>query len=288
MRKLSLYLTICLIPITSLFANDALKVSKVVYGDDNRVEVADANPKFAQWARSTAGMISKRELIDMGDSFKITGGTLEGMGVCASERFSQQLTLASCSGFLVGDDLLVTAGHCITNEGDCSNNVWIFDYNSSNTEEGTRVFNAKKNTVYSCKKIISRSQSMLTKNDYALIKLDRKVTDRTPLKVSKRKPKVGTELVVIGHPTGLPTKIADGAQVRKKHWKYFSTNLDTFGGNSGSAVLNAETGKVLGILVRGDRDYRRDSAQGCQIVNQCSNSGCRGEDVTYIKNVRKL
>ena len=47
-----------------------------------------------------------------------------------------------------------------------------------------------------------------------------------------------TPLVVIGHPSGLPTKIADGAWVRNNESEYyFVTNLDTFGGNSGSAVL---------------------------------------------------
>jgi V8-like Glu-specific endopeptidase len=91
--------------------------------------------------------------------------------------------------------------------------------------------------------------------------------------------------VVIGHPTGLPTKVSAGANVRSVNDVYFVANLDTFGGNSGSAVFNAETGEIEGILVRGERDYRYNSARGCYVPNTCVNLGCRGEDSTLITNL---
>jgi V8-like Glu-specific endopeptidase len=129
----------------------------------------------------------------------------------------------------------------------------------------------------------------MSKDDYAFIELDRKVNDRQPLKVRKTgKISKGASLVVIGHPTGLPTKIADGANVRTLQGKFFVANLDTFGGNSGSAVFNAETEEVEGILVRGETDYVYNSSLGCQVPNVCSNDACRGEDVTYITNVEGL
>ena len=60
-------------------------------------------------------------------------------------------------------------------------------------------------------------------------------------------------------------KIADGAWVRKNtNPVFFQTNLDAFGGNSGSPVLNSETGEVEGILVRGEIDYSYDS-RGCRV-----------------------
>jgi hypothetical protein len=129
----------------------------------------------------------------------------------------------------------------------------------------------------------------MSKDDYAFIELDRKVTDLEPLKVrTSGKISKGDSVVVIGHPTGLPTKIADGAKVRSIQGKFFSANLDTFGGNSGSAVFNAVTHEVEGILVRGETDYVYNSTLGCQVVNVCSNDSCRGEDVTFIKNVEGL
>ena len=83
----------------------------------------------------------------------------------------------------------------------------------------------------------------------------------------------------MGHPSGLPLKFANGAQVKDtSNASYFVANLDTYGGNSGSPVFNEDDGTVEGILVRGDTDFVRDN--GCFISNVCPTTGCRGEDVT--------
>ncbi len=76
-------------------------------------------------------------------------------------------------------------------------------------------------------------------------------------------------------------KIAGGAKIRSVRDQYFIANLDTYGGNSGSAVFNSSTGEVEGILVRGEVDYIFDN--GCRRSKKCTNDGCRGEDVTRIK-----
>lgn len=281
MLKLTMVCFLCLLTINS-FAGD-----KVIYGEDNRVEVSEASPKFAELARSTAAMIKNERLYKTENGFKFSGKTLEERGICPTERFANQITTAVCSGFLVGKDLLVTAGHCITSQTDCNAFSWVFDYKSDS--ESLTSLEVSAESVYKCKKIVSRKLSSFNKNDYALIKLEREVTDRTPLKYRKwGKVKVGTELVVIGHPTGLPTKVAAGGIVRSRKSKYFVTNLDTFGGNSGSAVFNAKTGLVEGILVRGESDYVRNSSLGCDVVKHCGEDSCRGEDVTFIKNVSKL
>jgi len=94
---------------------------------------------------------------------------------------------------------------------------------------------------------------------------------------------VWTPLYVIGHPSGLPQKFADGAWVRSVQSAYFTTNLDTYGGNSGSAVFNAATDDVEGILVRGASDFVYDYESKCYRSNFCSATLCRGEDVTDIK-----
>jgi V8-like Glu-specific endopeptidase len=188
---------------------------------------------------------------------------------------------------LVSENRLVTAGHCIKNEADCSSYKWVFDFKVDHADQGK--VNVAESSVYSCKKIISRKLDSNSKDDYAFIELDRVVTDRSPLKVrTSGKIAKGDALVVIGHPTGLPTKISDGANVRNLSSKFFTANLDTYGGNSGSAVFNVETEEVEGILVRGETDYVYDSALGCQVSNVCATDACRGEDVTYIKNVEGL
>jgi V8-like Glu-specific endopeptidase len=260
----------------------------VIYGEDNRKDVFEStNASYIELSKSTAAMINASNLnvLDNGDVV-VNGRTLESRGVCAKERFSKQISAANCSGFLVGDNKLVTAGHCIKSEADCNSYKWVFDFKVDFAEQGK--VNVPKSSVFSCKRIISRSLDSYSKDDYAFIELDRKVEDRQPLKVRKSgKISKGDELVVIGHPTGLPTKIADGAKVRSLQGKFFVANLDTYGGNSGSAVFNVQTEEVEGILVRGENDYV-SSNMGCQVSNVCTDEGCRGEDVTYITNIEGL
>jgi len=84
---------------------------------------------------------------------------------------------------------------------------------------------------------------------------------------------------IIGHPVGLPAKYAAGAQVRdNSSAAYFVANLDSFGGNSGSPVFNAETHFVEGVLVRGDTDFVPHGQ--CSVALVCPTGGCRGEDCT--------
>jgi V8-like Glu-specific endopeptidase len=286
-------MTLKLIPVSILFLCGSLMASSsqvdVVYGEDNRKDVFEStNPSFIELSKSTAAMIKGSNLkLLTNNEIEITASTLQQRGICSKERFSQQISAANCSGFLVAEDKLVTAGHCIRSEADCMNFKWVFDYRVDFSEQST--VNVPKTSVYSCKKIISRSLDNVTKDDYALIELDRKVLDRQPLKIRKSgKIEKGAPLVVIGHPTGLPTKIADGANVRSLQGKFFVANLDTYGGNSGSAVFNVETEEVEGILVRGETDYVLNSSLGCQVSNVCPADGCRGEDVTFIGNVPGL
>ncbi|MGE3608060.1 MAG: serine protease [Bacteriovoracaceae bacterium] len=279
----TLLLVSCLSYTTSSFS----KVD-VIYGEDNRKDVFESHDSImVENSKSTAAMISATSLKATGSDLKVLGPTLKERGICEEERFSSQSVAASCSGFLVSENILVTAGHCIKSEIDCQSYKWVFDYkvDSSNQSEIT----VPASSVYSCKKILDRKLEALSKNDYAVIELDRKVRDRRPLTFRRNgKIQKGAAVVVIGHPTGLPTKIADGANVRSLASKFFVANLDTYGGNSGSAVFNAKTGDVEGILVRGDDDYVYDSKKGCQLSHRCENNACRGEDVTFITNIDLL
>lgn len=260
----------------------------VIYGEDNRVDVFESkNSDFVELSKSTAAMISSSSITSANGEMEISAQTLESRGICSSERFSKQISAAMCSGFLVSDKVLVTAGHCIRSEEDCASYKWVFDYKVDHADQ-TNV-TVPTSSVFSCKKILARSLDQTTMDDWAVIELDRKVNDRRPLSFRKRgKVSKNAKLVVIGHPTGLPTKIADGASVRKLDKTFFVANLDTYGGNSGSAVLNVKTGAVEGILVRGETDYVYDYEKHCQKSNVCKNDECRGEDVTFITNIKGL
>ena len=261
----------------------------VVYGDDNRVDIYEStNPQFVELSKATAAMIPNTTLImnSLG-GFGLGGNILRDLNLCKKERFINQKIAANCSGFLISDKYLVTAGHCIKTENDCEKYRWVFDYKMDS--ENQTSFNIPASSIYSCTKIIAHELNDSTKADYAVVELDRAVTDRTPLTFRKSgELQLNDPLVVIGHPSGLPTKIADGANVRSLSFTYFVSNLDTFGGNSGSAVINTNTLEVEGILVRGEEDYVKPFLRGCLKPKECKNEKCRGEDVTRITIIEAL
>lgn len=258
---------------------------EVIYGDDDRVDVAEASdPRHREWSKSVAVQISSSEIGSGGELPSKTIG--ESMSLCSSEKFREQINPGRCSGFLVGEDVLVTAGHCVQNQNECDRYSWVFGF-----EKG--VSKVDSENVYKCSSIISRDLDDNTNADYAVIKLERVVTGRKALSFrSSGKVSNNSPIVVIGHPSGLPMKVASGANVRTNSddW-FFVGNLDTFGGNSGSPVFNNTTGVVEGILVRGENDYNWETdADGkyCRVVNKCKNDECRGEDVTRMTKVSGL
>lgn len=260
--------------------------TKVVYGEDNRRDVYEtSNPLFLKLAASTSAMVHKSQIYSEGAGFSLNfSRTLEtGANICPNEKFAQQPVGSMCSGFLVGPDTLVTAGHCFdlrqmgipTAQDVCNSFSWVFNY-SVNSSSRNPTKNFATQDIYHCKKVIRTALSGTL--DYTVIQLDRKVTGREPLKFRTNGKVSGTSrLVVIGHPTGLPTKISDGGKVLiNNHPTQFVTNLDTFQGNSGSAVFDASTGLIEGILIQGKTDYTPSIAsneKSCQIVNICNDDG---------------
>lgn len=269
----------------ALLSSNVRAEIKVVYGQDNRQEVYQTNNSLHKLlSKSTAGMVDVRQFLKTARAgfFDLDTVSLEdGSNVCPTEAFSQQPTAPICSGFLVSPDTLVTAGHCYraqtTPQQACRNFVWVFDYQMT-SQSSNPAKNIPITNVYFCKQVV---ESQFNANlDYTIIKLDRPVTGRAPLKFRKNGILTNnTKLVVIGHPTGLPTKITgEGKITRNLGATTFSTNLDTFHGNSGSAVFDSATGIIEGILIQGKTDYVpsiRGNPNSCMVVNKCDDKAER-------------
>lgn len=232
---------------------------KVIYGDDDRKDIYDVqDPRWTQIAKSTVALLKSTGLSSGGSSnasnISITTGGSFGnqMGLCAAEPFFSQPAAAFCSGSLVAEDIVITAGHCVRSTTDCANTRFVFDY--AVLAPGKFPNSTTAENVYSCREILRREEQGAGA-DYAVIRLDRRVQGRTPLRIRRTgQPETGDGLTVIGHPSGLPTKIASGGQIRSATATHYVTNLDTYGGNSGSAVFNSVTSEIEGILVRGEND----------------------------------
>jgi len=120
MSKKTLICSILTLSTISSFALANEKTQKIIYGVDNRVKTFEASARDQALASSTAGMISSIEVVDIGDAYMLPPKSIsDSMGLCKDERFADQPSAMSCSGFLVGPDLLVTAGHCVTSRPLC-------------------------------------------------------------------------------------------------------------------------------------------------------------------------
>lgn len=261
-----------------------------IYGPDDRKDVYQvSNALHRTLAKSTAGMVSNAMFAKTATQgvFNLTNTRTLGAAenLCSGEKFAEQQLAPMCSGFLVGPDTLITAGHCfksipksktekLTPEEVCKYFAWVFDYEQkSATSDPTK--NIPITNIYSCKQVLAAQLDGTY--DFAIIKLDRKVVGRAPLKFRAAGKIADTaKLVVIGQPNGLPTKISANGKVNlNTEPSRFSTNLDTFHGNSGSAVFDATTGVVEGILIMGKNDYVpsiKGNPNSCKVVNKCDDN----------------
>ena len=151
--------------------------------------------------------------------------------------------------------MILTAGHCVAEAGlDCRGYSWVFDYRLLNNS--TKQFVLPKSNIYNCKQIIKAKVDDKNKIDYALIRLDRDVLDRKAVNIRLTGDvDLTTKLSAIGHPRGLPTKIAHNGAVLENMSHSIKTNLDTYTMNSGSGVFNESNGDLEGVLISGSFDF---------------------------------
>lgn len=256
---------------------------KVVYGTDDRTDVyQESDPLIRTWAASTCALVfSSRLSVQPDGSYVLTPAAYikGGYPACPEEPFGDQPTAAYCTGFLVGPDLIATAGHCSMGTG----TYFVFGWEMLDAATPRLTFEADR--VYRWVETVSQSPS--GDNDHCIVRVDRPVTAPGARPFGLRRSgaiTVGERVGVIGHPSGLPMKIAFGptTAVRSLQPTFFVANLDTYGGNSGSPVLNQDTGVLEGILVRGATDFLYNTADGCFYSNTLTDTGGRGEDCTKI------
>jgi hypothetical protein len=247
----------------------------VVYGADDRVEVYN-HPN------DQLGRIARESIVALIPSFRIdrqVDGTYglyteslgELRGLCADEKFGNQPTAAACSGVLIDDDLVLTAGHCIDDHTPCDTYNYVFNYYLS---EPNFLEAIRDEDVYSCARVVSQGNpsSGSYTPDFTVIQLDRPVEGpHAPVSIRPARPlEIGESLAMIGFGSGLPAKIDTGGAVfdpRANRLDFFVANLDAFQGHSGSATFDAEN-RLAGILIGGRTpDYVTLEGETCTRVS---------------------
>lgn len=260
--------------------------AKVVYGTDDRIDVyAETDAQRRLWANATCALVSSSQLSARQDGnyqLSTSAYRVSGYPPCSGEPFGNQPTAAFCTGFMVGEDIIATAGHCYE-ATDLAGVRFLFGFAMTDASTIDLVFSPDQ--VYTGVELLGRELNGSTGADYSLIRVDRPIVapGATPLQIRREGVIPENNLVgVIGHPSGLPMKIAFGSTTRVRDntpGTFFVANLDTYGGNSGSPVFNAQTGLLEGILVRGEQDFELGGSN-CFVSYQVADSAGRGEDVT--------
>ncbi|MDD2805311.1 MAG: serine protease [Elusimicrobiales bacterium] len=227
--------------------------AKTIYGGDSRrdfYQVTDAAERSALPA--AVSLFRDSALAASGENFA-PGGQLLGhqsRGLCPGTRFFEQRSAAFCSGTLIAPDLVLTAGHCMGDKNKpasrCARTRFVFGF--AVTAEGRQPGVLGGENVYSCAEVKLYTHD--NTGDYAVVRLDRAVTGRRPARLyTAAPPAAGAPIFTIGGPYGLPLKVSDDAEVRSVSAgkTFFTTNLDTSGGNSGGGIFSARTGRLLGV-----------------------------------------
>ncbi len=269
-----------------------IKGRPVIYEEDNRVEPSEIKDKIkiSQAIPSVALLLETRDISNTSStSYKRIATTSLGksMNLCPTERFYNQSAAGFCTGFLVTDDILVTAGHCLSEKKSCEDFSVLFDFTEDRADHSKKLRVPSKN-IFRCIEVLyfSDDRENNPDQDIAIIRLDRP-TKRPHLFLASQKIKDTSILSLIGHPLGLPMKVAhSGSLLQNSEEKFFSLAIDSYSGNSGSPLINESSGKVEGMLIRGHNDFILKG--NCYVSAECTKNSCFGEDGLRSSLIKEL
>ncbi len=239
-----------------------------IYGPDNRQDIKDVkDPKIIELSKSVAALIPNKNLNpgklnqfwisapNFIEQYQLIKGPLE-------LSFGDQPTAAKCSGVLISENLILTAGHCVEDKKSLAEMNWVFDYKIEADSASNSKVELDSKHVYKINRIVEDYFHPYDIDghlkDYAIVELDRPVLNRpfARFNFEERKSLLMQKIGMLGFPSGLPLKYTNDARILSiSEGIILNSDLDAFGGNSGSPVFLEQTGEVLGVLVRGPLSF---------------------------------
>lgn len=277
-----------------------------IYGDDTRSYSCDCDITYSEQmspvnslCNRIAGIISSKFLIKKGKNYKWNVPSLkeslkDRYGATYNGKFAEDPTPCQATAFLVGKDLVLTAGHCI-NESNFKKLKLVFGLQMAQPTTAKK-FNKQKllaTRVYEIIEVISLNTfrepgaERVQDVDWSLCKINRSVEDVDPLEIGEDEDlAISKKICTIGHPDGLLLQISSGAISAISDQIFFSP-ITGFKGTSGSPAIDLLTGKILGIAIRGFLDYNVEqntlSAKKYEI-NGNAHHGARFQKIGFLRD----
>lgn len=238
-----------------------------VYGPDDRVEAYEVQRREHLQALACTAAIFLDAAVQAADDGLCTLATRSFGAVkqlCPGVRFYNQPIGAAATGVLVGPDLLLTAAHVIRRVPHERARV-VFGFHMDNPFAARERIPAAD--VYRILEVVARGEGQPPRGDWVLLRLDRRADDRPFADLAPDHPlPPGHPIYTVGHPMGLPVKLAGNARVLATgDADHFTANLDVFPACSGSPVFDAETHALAGIVLADPKLDHFIPVDGCYV-----------------------
>ena len=168
-----------------------------------------------------------------------------------------------CTGTLIDDDLFLTAGHCLDSE---DTGTWRLPREKGNVllrpQELAREFVVDFRyqnpdppggpTSQHRVEVVRLEEYREGGLDYAILRLSDHPGQRNGVaRISPSDAEPGSKIAILQHPAAAPMKIAAGSALRVEGPRISYDTIDTLGGSSGAGILDAATGKLVGVHTNG-------------------------------------
>jgi hypothetical protein len=252
---------------------------QTIYGQDTRREVSEiSNSSLTLASRDTFALVESDLLKRIHSVFESRAMPVgKEYGLCTDQKFFSQPSLSFCTAYLLTDQWLVTAKHCVKDIA-CEDFKIVQNYTIQKFASMT--FPAEE--VFSCEDIVTSK-----KHDLAFLKMKEGYgkPHSSPSSTEHGRLSQGQRIHVLGFPMGIPMKWATG-QLLSKAKHVFYAEVSTFEGNSGSPVFDDQA-QLVGVLVGGHEDFERRPNEGCMAYYRCPEGECDGEEIIDVQTVQK-